>query len=388
MAEAERKIRVGVVFGGRSAEYEVSLKSAKAVIAALDPAKYEVALLGISQEGRWMLLGERGTAPVEPAQLMEAAASSPHVTIVGDPSTIGLAKIEDSASGMTVGGVASFNGAIDVIFPVLHGPYGEDGTLQGLLEMANIPYVGAGVLASAAGMDKAVQKEIFRAAGIPVIDYYLLKRRDWEATATNEAARTALLGKIEASAPYPCFVKPVNMGSSVGVGRAVDREALIIALENAARFDRKIIIERGVRPRELEVAVLGNDEPEASVVGELAHQAVFYDYTAKYIDSQGMSFYIPAQISTELSDRIRNLAIKAYLALDCAGMTRVDFFLDQDSNELYLNEVNTIPGFTSLSMYPMLWEASGLTYPQLVDRLISLALERHADKNRNQIKAN
>ncbi|MEI6046401.1 MAG: D-alanine--D-alanine ligase family protein, partial [Chloroflexota bacterium] len=265
-----------------------------------------------------------------------------------------------------------------------HGPYGEDGTLQGLLELANLPYVGPGVLASALGMDKVAQRELFRAYGLPVIAYILLKRRDWQATAGNESARTALRNQIEERIGYPCFVKPVNMGSAVGVNKARDAAELDRALDEAARYDRKLMVEKAVNPRELEVAVLGNDEPIASVVGEIGHASEFYDYQTKYLTPDN-EYHIPAKISSELSQHIREMAIKAYLALDCAGMTRVDFFLDRPTHQLYLNEVNTIPGFTSVSMYPMLWEASGISYPALVDRLINLALERHADKNKNEL---
>jgi D-alanine-D-alanine ligase len=383
MSEEKHKIRVGLIFGGRSAEHEVSLNSAKSVAAALDPEKYDITLIGITLEGNWLYLGERGTNEVNPAQLMaEATTGALPVTIVGDPTVNGLATIEQTAKGLVVSSRMGLSGGLDVVIPVLHGPYGEDGTLQGLLEMANVPYVGPGVLASAVGMDKVAQRELFRSAGIAVIDYVAFKRRDWD----NPEKKASILAELEEKIGYPCFVKPVNMGSSVGIGRATDKSELTNAIGNASRYDRKIMVEKGVRPRELEVAVLGNDEPIASVVGELAHSAEFYDYKAKYIDSQGMQFFIPAQISEELSERIRTLAIKAYLTLDCAGMTRVDFFQDKDSGQLFLNEVNTIPGFTSLSMYPMMWQASGLSYPQLVDRLVELAIERHADKNRNEVK--
>ncbi|NWJ44469.1 MAG: D-alanine--D-alanine ligase [Chloroflexi bacterium] len=383
MSEEKHKIRVGLIFGGRSAEHEVSLNSAKSVAAALDPEKYDITLIGITLEGNWLYLGERGTSEVNPARLMaEATVGALPVTIVGDPTVNGLATIEQTATGLAVSPGKTLTSGLDVVIPVLHGPYGEDGTLQGLLEMANVPYVGPGVLASAVGMDKVAQRELFRSAGISVIDYVAFKRRDWD----KPEKKASILAELEEKIGYPCFVKPVNMGSSVGIGRATDKSELTNAIDNAARYDRKIMVEKGVRPRELEVAVLGNDEPIASVVGELAHSAEFYDYKAKYIDSQGMQFFIPAQIPEELSDRIRTLAIKAYLTLDCAGMTRVDFFQDKDSGQLFLNEVNTIPGFTSLSMYPMMWEASGLSYPQLVDRLVELAIERHADKNRNEVK--
>ncbi|MEI7554190.1 D-alanine--D-alanine ligase family protein [Candidatus Chlorohelix sp.] len=383
MSEEKHKIRVGLIFGGRSAEHEVSLNSAKSVAAALDPEKYDITLIGITLEGNWLYLGERGAREVNPARLMaEATAGALPVTIVGDPTVNGLATIEQTTTGLSVSFGKALSGGLDVVIPVLHGPYGEDGTLQGLLEMANVPYVGPGVLASAVGMDKVAQRELFRSAGIPVIDYVAFKRREWD----NPEKKASLLEELEEKIGYPCFIKPVNMGSSVGIGRATNKSELTNAIDNAARYDRKIMVEKGVRPRELEVAVLGNDVPLASVVGELAHSAEFYDYKAKYIDSQGMQFFIPAQIPEELSERIRTLAIKAYLTLDCAGMTRVDFFQDKDSGQLFLNEVNTIPGFTSLSMYPMMWEASGLSFPQLVDRLVELAIERHADKNRNEVK--
>jgi D-alanine-D-alanine ligase len=378
--EANRKIRVGVIFGGRSAEHDVSLVSARAVLNSLDPAKYEATLIGITREGHWLPFGQ-AQAGAEPKLLMESAGnvSKAHTGLLPDPSMRSLPEITESETGLTL----QFGEPIDVIFPVLHGPYGEDGTMQGLLELANIPYVGCGVLASSVGMDKVMAREVFKQHGLPVLDYVLVKRGQWEKSAGKE--RDALLEKVEKTAGYPCFVKPVNMGSSVGVSKAKDRAGLIAAIDNACRYDRKIMIERGLNPRELEVAVLGNDEPEASVVGELYYskKADFYDYKAKYQDDD-IGFDIPAKIEPELSDKLRELAVKAYLALDCAGMTRVDFFVDRDTGEIYLNEVNTIPGFTPVSMYPKMWEATGLSYPQLVDRLIELALERHADKNRNQ----
>jgi D-alanine-D-alanine ligase len=379
--EKRRKIRVGVIFGGRSAEHEVSLNSAKSVIKALNPDKYDISLIGITSEGRWISFGEVAALPegqtVEPAKLL--GDDNKVKTLTPEGEDVSTALVVSPAQALSSGE------PFDVVFPVLHGPYGEDGTLQGLLEMANVPYVGAGVLASAVGMDKDVAKQLFKVNGIPIIDYSVIKRKTWEATATNPAERAALLKNIEAEIGYPCFVKPVNMGSSVGVMRAIDTAELIKALDNAARYDRKLMIEKGIKPRELEVAVLGNDDPVASVVGELAHSSEFYDYEAKYKNSEGMSFFIPAQIPVEVSERIRTFAVQAYQILDCAGMTRVDFFMDKDSGELYLNEVNTIPGFTSLSMYPMMWEATGVSYPELVDKLIELALERHADKNRRDL---
>jgi D-alanine-D-alanine ligase len=381
--EQPRKLRVGVVFGGRSAEHEVSLRSARAVLAALDRNKYDVTLIGITRSGRWLPL-EAPEGEVDPAKLMEpfanpeATDNTTHAALLPDPSIRGLAEIIEANPGPGL----EFGQPLDVVFPVLHGPYGEDGTMQGLLELANVPYVGPGVLASAIGMDKVTQRELCRAQGIPVIDYVMIKRRDW--LGGDEDNRAELRRYIEEKIGYPCFVKPVNMGSAVGVSKAHDVAELEKALDQAARFDRKIMIEKAVNPRELEVAVMGNDEPIASVVGEIGHAAEFYDYKTKYMTPDN-EYHIPANIPQELSDRIRQLALKTYLTLDCAGLTRVDFFLDRDTNQLYLNEVNTIPGFTSISMYPMLWEASGISYPELVDRLINLALERHADKNRNEL---
>ena len=389
--QSNKKIRVGIIFGGRSAEHEVSLISAKAVLNAIDPEKYDVALIGITREGRWLSLGEAaltaGNKP-DPIALMESftGAKSDNSTVqtalLPDPSASkrGLAEISEA------GGISSlqFGPIVDVIFPVLHGPYGEDGTMQGLLELANVPYVGCGVLASAVGMDKVTAREIFKQHGLPVLEYFALKRKDWE---KDDLTRESLLDRIETGMGYPCFVKPVNMGSSVGIAKARDRLGLAQALTTACRYDRKVMVEKALNPRELEIAVLGNDDPQASVVGEIhiSQKSDFYSYTAKYQDTE-VGFTVPADISTELSDRLRALAIRAFEALDCAGMTRVDFFQDRDTGEVYLNEVNTIPGFTPVSMYPMMWEKTGLSYRELVDRLIELALERHADKNRNELR--
>ena len=377
--QADKKIRVGVIFGGRSAEHEVSLSSARAVLASLDPAKYDVTLIGLTREGRWLPFGEP-TGPVDPAALMGAYRDdAPRTAILPDPSLRTLPQIGQSAGSF----VMRADQPLDVVFPVLHGPYGEDGTMQGLLELANLPYVGCGVLASAVGMDKVAARELFRQNGLPVLDYMALKRRDWEAGADAQAH---WLDTLENSIGYPCFVKPINMGSSVGVSKARDRQSLTAAITMACRFDRKVMVEKALNPRELEVAVLGNDAPEASVVGEILfnREAAFYDYSAKYQDSN-IGFTIPADIPPDLSDRLRTMAVQAFLALDCAGLTRVDFFQDRDSGQVYLNEVNTIPGFTPVSMYPMMWERSGLSYPALLDKLIELALERHADKNRNEL---
>ncbi len=385
-----KKLRIGVVFGGRSAEHEVSLSSARAVLAALDKAKYDISLIGITREGRWLSLGEVDSqnlpvGGIDPKALMSPftdalAKITDYAAPLPDPAVHGLARISQGESGPGL----RFDAPLDVIFPVLHGPYGEDGTMQGLLELANMPYIGCGVLASSVGMDKVAARRLFREYGLPVLDFMEIKRRDWEKDA---ASRAELLDKVETTCGYPCFVKPVNMGSSVGVSKAKDRAQLEAALDNASRYDRKLMIEKGLdNPRELEIAVLGNDSPQASVVGEIhvSRKAAFYDYSAKYQDEE-VGFTIPADIPPEVSDRLRAMAIEAYLALDCAGMTRVDFFQNADG-ALYLNEVNTIPGFTPVSMYPMMWEKSGLSYPVLLDKLIELALERHADKNRNELK--
>lgn len=388
-SQSNKKLRVGIIFGGRSAEHEVSLSSAKAVLNAIDPEKYAVTLIGITREGRWLALGEATLTPgskSDPLALMSAgtvdSALSTQTALLPDPSVSGRGLAEISQ----VGGAPSlqFGAPVDVIFPVLHGPYGEDGTLQGLLELANVPYVGCGVLASAVGMDKVTAREVFKQHGLPVLEYFALKRKDWE---KDPAFKGALLDRIEAQMGYPCFVKPVNMGSSVGISKATDRQTLAQALDSACRYDRKVMVEKALNPRELEVAVLGNDEPQASVVGEIqiSQKAEFYSYNAKYQDTE-VGFTVPADISAELSNRLRALALKAYQALDCAGMTRVDFFQDRDTGEVYLNEINTIPGFTPVSMYPMMWEKTGLPYRALVDRLIELALERHADKNRNELR--
>jgi D-alanine-D-alanine ligase len=384
-----KKIRVGLLFGGRSAEHEVSLTSAKAILEAFDTSRYDITLIGITRQGRWLPLEAPEDGPIDPAALMapfvdpNTTDNTTHAAILGDPTerTRGLAKIVEAIPGPAI----RFSDPLDVVFPVLHGPYGEDGTLQGLLELAGLPYVGSGVLASSTGMDKVAQKNIFKAHGLPVIDYKLLKRSDWENTASDAKNRDGLLASIEVELGFPCFVKPVNMGSSVGVSKATNHESLIRAIDTACRYDRKILLEKGCNPRELEVAVLGNDEPLASVVGEMTYQHhSFYNYEAKYQDNN-LTFHIPADIPTSMSDSLRQMAIEAFKALDCAGMTRVDFFLDRDTNQIYLNEVNTIPGFTPVSMYPMLWQASGLPYPKLIDRLIELAFERYADKSRSEL---
>ena len=371
---AQKKLRIGLIFGGRSGEHEVSLASATSVMANLDKKKYEVVPIGITKEGGWLL----GT---EPARLMAAEQHINHtentetetttaVTLTGDPRMRRLIPLES-------GEQLQDNGALDVIFPVLHGPYGEDGTLQGLLDMADVPYVGCGVLGSALGMDKEKMKMVFQAVGLPSVDYLVYRRNEWERSPKT------IMNAIEQRLGYPCFVKPVNLGSSVGINKAHERVELEHAIHVAAEYDRKIIIERSINCRELECAVLGNDEPIASVAGEVIASNEFYDYNAKYIDNKSQVI-IPADIPQATAEEVRRQAMKAFVALDLSGLARVDFFLEKETGRVYINEVNTLPGFTEISMYPKLWEASGLPYPQLLDRLIELAVERHQDKQRNR----
>jgi D-alanine-D-alanine ligase len=366
---AHARLRVGVIYGGRSVEHEVSLVSARAIMQALDPRRYEVVPIGITRQGRWVLAGAHCALPPDPSvqglvrlrnggRAEAAVASLPRTAL-------------KSAAGQ--GRNPSLLGRLDVIFPVVHGTGGEDGTLQGLLDLADIPYVGAGVLGSALGMDKAMMKVVFREAGLPIVDHRVLRRRDLE------GGRDRFVQAVEEAFGYPCFVKPANGGSSVGVSKAKQRADLLEAIDLAARYDRKIIVERGVDAREIECSVLGNDEPEASVPGEIVPANEFYDYRAKYID-ENSRLLIPAPLSQDQTRRVRDLALRAFRALDLCGMARADFFLDRTSDALFINEVNTIPGFTPISMYPKLWEASGVPFPALVDRLIRLAVERHKEK--------
>ncbi len=359
---AERKIRVGVIFGGRSGEHEVSLQSARSVMQALDPAKYEVVPIGIDKNGRW-LTGD-------PLAALTTGGASQQATLLPDPQSASLMQVEESERRVT--GLTAVT-QLDVIFPVLHGPYGEDGTVQGLLELANLPYVGAGVVGSAVGMDKAIFKQVMAANRLPVLPWRLVLSSQWR------AQPKAVLAAIEAELPYPVFSKPANLGSSVGVCKCHNQAELIAGLDEAARYDRRIIVEQGINGRELEVAVLGNDDPIASVVGEIRPRRDFYDYVAKYI-SDDSELIIPAPLTPETAAQVRELAIQAYRAIDCAGLGRVDLLLDKDYGKLYLNEINTIPGFTRISMYPKLWEASGLSYGELLDKLITLAIERHEEK--------
>ena len=341
-------------------------------MANLDHDKYEIVPIGITREGSWLL----GT---EPHALLAAEQSASHetgleettaVTLTGDPRLRRLIPVEN---GEELGN----RGALDVILPVLHGTYGEDGSLQGLLEMANVPYVGCGVLGSALGMDKEKMKMVFQAVGLPIVDYLVYRRNEWE------RSPEVIMDAIEQCLSYPCFVKPVNLGSSVGVNKAHDRSELEHAINVAAEYDRKIIIERGIDCREVECGVLGNDEPIASLVGEVISSNEFYDYRAKYIDGKSQ-VVIPADLARGTAEEVRRQAVQAFIALDLSGLARVDFFIEKDTAQVYINEVNTMPGFTTISMYPKLWEASGLPYAQLMDRLIELAIERHSDRQRNR----
>ena len=362
-----KKLKVGVIFGGRSGEHEVSLRSAESIINALDQSKYEIVPIAITKEGQWLASSE--ATNLLPSAVIEKADQ--RVAIFGDPTERGLARFtEKTADGK--------RDQIDVLFPALHGTYGEDGTIQGLLEMADIPYVGCGVLASATGMDKVLMKRLFREAGLPIVDFISFLRTQWEADPQQIESRVAQ------EIGFPCFVKPANLGSSVGISKANDSGSLKHAIELAARYDRKLVVEKGVDAREIEVSVLGNDQPIASLPGEIVPQtAEFYDYRSKYIDDNGARLVIPAEISPKLTAEIQQLAVLAFQAIDGSGLARVDFFLERGTDRLIVNEINTLPGFTSISMYPKLWEVSGLGYSQLIDRLIELAFERHREKSRN-----
>lgn len=366
------KRRIVVLFGGRSAEHEISVISARSVIGALDPARYDVVAIGVTKQGRWQLM------PSGPPSL--SSASSDRLPDVAPDTGREISLDQDPGAQALVAADGSRTD-IDVVFPVLHGPYGEDGSIQGFLEMAGVPYVGAGVLASAIGMDKAVQKTLFAAAGIPVVDHVVVYERDWEEDHEGVDARAEHLG-------YPLFVKPSALGSSVGISLVADPEGLRPALEDAFRYGRKSVLERALEgARELECGVLGNDDPVASAAGEIVPRGHdFYDYEAKYLDEHGAELLVPADLSPEQLGEIQRLAIAAFRTIDGSGMARVDFFLTVDGR-IVLNEVNTIPGFTSISMYPKLWEASGVPYPELVDRLIELALEHHETERKKGVGA-
>jgi D-alanine-D-alanine ligase len=351
--------RVLVLFGGRSAEHEISCISARSVIDALDPSTNQVIPIGITRDGRWHVLDGPPALPSETGRLPEVTdASGPAADLVeGDGANRELVVADGSRE------------RIDVVFPVLHGPFGEDGATQGLLELAGVPYVGSGVLGSALGMDKAVQKVLFAAAGLPVVPHLTVTEAGWREDPEAVFARAEELG-------YPVFTKPATLGSSVGITKVHGSDELDDGMREAFRYARKALVEQAIAPiREIECAVLGNDDPVASTAGEVRPSHEFYDYDAKYLDEHGAQLVIPAEISDELLGRVQRMAVAAFRAVEGAGMARVDFFLRGDE-ELWLNEINTIPGFTSISMYPKLWEASGLSYPELVDRLIDLAIER------------
>jgi D-alanine-D-alanine ligase len=372
------KIRVGVIFGGRSGEHEVSVRSARAVVDALDPLRYSIIPIAIAHDGRWL-------SPVESASMLPEETRSllpdditggpkSAVAIIADPSRPGLVRLNCDGEQIAPK-------ALDVIFPVMHGSYGEDGTIQGLLEMAGVPYIGCGVLASSCGMDKVTMKALFREADLPICQHTWFLRREWE------HEREAVFQRVEEVIGYPCFVKPANLGSSVGISRAVDRQTLESAFNLAARYDRKVIVEEGLDAREIECAVIGNDVPEASLPGEyviLDKQAAFLDYTEKYSGTGHVEFVVPANLPGHTISRVQELAKRAFRAVDGSGLARVDFFLRRDNGELLLNELNTMPGLTEVSGYPKLWAASGLPFESVLDRLIQLAFERHQDKMRNQ----
>jgi len=368
-----RRLRIGVLFGGRSTEHEVSILSAQSIIAAMDPDRFEAVPLYIDKSGRWLFGGSL-------KRLIGDDAARQYVYLPPDPTQHSLVHARNGTESLSpLVGVGRGGGLpeLDVIFPVFHGLNGEDGTIQGVLELANIPYVGAGVLGSALGLDKVYMKRAFAAVGLPIVDYIAITRRRYEEDPD------AFIKLVEERIGYPCFSKFANSGSSVGTTKAHDRAELAAGLRLAATFDRKILVERAVDARELEVSVLGNDEPEASVVGEVVPAHEFYDYEAKYLD-EGSRLLIPAPIDAGVAEKVRAMAIEAFQAVDAAGMARVDFFLERTTGRIVLNELNTIPGFTRISMYPKLWEASGLAYPKLIERLVELAIERFNDKQRSQ----
>ncbi len=362
-----KRLRVGLVFGGRSGEHEVSLRSARSILDALDRERYEPVLLGIDHDGRWHLQGAASEVLSPPGTPLTLDTGAPDLAVApgSAPSTDTL--VTTHRSPIVTAGVSG----IDVFFPVVHGTYGEDGTLQGLLEMAGVPYVGSGVLGSSVGMDKDVSKKLLRDAGLPVVDWFTVHARDFALDRVHSELSRRGFG-------WPVFVKPANLGSSVGVSRVTALESLHTAITEALRYDRKVLIERGHAVRELECGVLGNDVPVASVVGEIVPSHAFYSYEAKYLDDHGAVLCIPADIPGRLSDTLREMAVQAFACLELSGLARVDFFVEKSTGAVYVNEVNTLPGFTRISMYPKLWEATGVPYPALVDKLIALALERHA----------
>lgn len=361
MTPEKKRLRVGILFGGRSGEHEVSLASAASVIRGLDPDKYEAVPIGISKEGHWL------TGAGAQKMLPEVLRQGQRVMMNADPTDAALIRLDGSGGGQR----------LDVVFPVIHGTFGEDGTIQGLLDLAGLPFVGSGVLGSAIGMDKDVAKRLLQVAKIPVVPWITVRRHEWEANA--EAIQKA----IEDAFSYPVFVKPATLGSSVGMTKVHGREELAPAITLAAEFAMKILVEKSVTAREIEVSVLGNHEPKASIPGEIVPHREFYDYAAKYLE-EGTQLLIPAELKSAQIKKIQKLAVEAFRALELSGMARVDFFLEKKGGKLFLNEVNTIPGFTSISMYPKLWEATGIPFRELIDRLIVLALEQQAEKARTK----
>ena len=384
-----RRLRIGIIYGGRSSEHAVSLASAAAIFANLDRERYEPVPIRIEQDGRWVLAERPPTlesagdtiarARLESGRAARATRELHLVAHPGDETMLTVERGVDADSGSDDAGHAIVTGlALDLIFPIVHGPYGEDGTLQGLLELADIPYVGAGVLAAAVGMDKAVMKVLFAASGLPIVQHDVLLRRDWQAD------RPGIVSELTGRLRFPLFVKPANLGSSVGISRATDRDTLSSAIDLAAEFDRKIVVEEGVTPcREIECAVLGNSDPEVSVPGEIIPSRDFYDYEAKYLDDSS-EIVIPAVLTPGQTAEVQRLAIAAFRAIDGAGMARVDLLLKRNTGRIFLNEINTHPGFTTISMYSKMWAASGLSYPALLDRLIALANERHTEKQESR----
>ncbi len=359
------KRRVGIVFGGKSGEHEVSLKSARAVMNALDPEKYTVIPIGISRAGQWLSGGD-------PLLALEQQADQ---KMLGRAPQAGL--VTETAIVQSAGNLPEQTNiaALDVIIPVLHGPFGEDGTIQGVFELANLPYVGCGVLAASVGMDKGLMKSAFAAAGLAQVPWQLVLRRDWQ------QQPEAVYQRLEAALHYPMFVKPANLGSSVGISKVSNRAELAAGMAEAAGYDRRIVVEQGINAREIEVAILGNDDPQASVPGEVLPANDFYDYADKYLEGQ-TRFAIPAELEAVTSQQLRELAVTAFKAIDGAGLARVDFFVERETGAIYINEINTFPGFTAMSQYPKLWEATGVSYSELLDRLIDLAIERYHERGR------
>jgi D-alanine-D-alanine ligase len=361
MTPDKKRLRVGILFGGRSGEHEVSLASAASVIRGLDPDKYEAVPIGISKEGHWLIGG------AAQKMLPDVLKGGQRVMMTADPTDAALVKLDGSGGGQR----------IDVVFPVMHGTFGEDGTIQGLLDLAGLPFVGAGVLGSAIGMDKDVAKRLLQVAKIPVVPWITVQRHDWENNPEN------IQGAVELKFQYPVFVKPATLGSSVGMTKVHSRPELAPALNLACEFAMKVLVEEAVTAREIEVSVLGNHDPQASVPGEIVPHREFYDYAAKYLE-EGTQLLIPADLKPPQAQKIQKYAVDAFRALELSGMARVDFFLEKEGGKIYLNEVNTIPGFTSISMYPKLWEASGIPFRELIHKLIELALELHAEKARTK----